>query len=209
MFSAQDLSNSSEDDCPRWNFPSSTYEDLSTYYMKHLNGRPKAVGITISPCDKWYNSTRPCEQLDQFYNMLLRHADRIFKHYIFTAGLNHNGNIHIHGAYIVSDTKRYYDFWLPRAKRLGIPKYAVRFNKCEVLDTAWFDYLIKNADECIGIGIEELPIIIHRDEGFIYVRKLSTYTRLIRLNKRKRIDKEKPVYTFFSYDDASSDESIN
>jgi len=167
----------------------------------------QARGITISPCDKWYNSTRPCQQLDQFYNTLLRHCDRVFKRYVFTAGMNTNGNIHIHGAFTIRDRKFYHDVWLPKAKRLGIPKYAVKFNSHEELDEKWLEYLKKNADECEDIGIEDVPIIFCSSNPFTYVRKLSSYTRLIRLNKRKRID-NKPKYTFFALDENSSDDSI-
>lgn len=210
MFSAQDLSDSRSESAHicgqiKSNFCCSRADVELTYERIRIGG---GIAITISPDPAWYVSTDPERQYDQLWNMLLRHSNKVFKRYIFTPGLTKQGNIHVHGAFVIGDRKKYYKFWLPKAKRLGIPKYAVKFNSKE-LDDNWLEYLYKNHDECVGI-IDECPIIFTENTSFIYARKLKTYSRLVRLNKRKKVEKKPiPMYTLFGLDDVASDDSIN
>lgn len=163
----------------------------------------KIYAITINPDPKWYNSTSIDQQYDQLWNMLLRHCRKIFKDYIFTTELTEQGNVHVHGVFTLRDTKKYFKFWLPKAKRLGIPKYCVKI-KTGVITVDWLEYMLKHHYKMIDM-FDELPSTHTSLSEFTYVRKLTTYTRLARLSKRKKIP-EKPKYTFFCYDDPSDSE---
>lgn len=210
MFSAQDLSDSCSDEphlCgSHTNFCCSN-DDVYDEYYKHLCNNKKSLGITISPDEKWFNSTDPNKQWDQLWNMLLRHCPKVFKHYVFTCGMTKRGNIHVHGAFTIRDTKKYYGFWLPKAKRLGIPKFAVKFNSQDKLDEKWLEYIYDNHNQCKDV-ITDLPVIFTSTSDYVYVRKLATYSRIYRLNKKKRVERPN-IYTLFGLDEPSDDESIN
>lgn len=84
--------------------------------------------LTWSPNPVRYLSKEPRKQYKQLLRNYLVKVCMCFGKYCFAPELNKNGNVHIHGWFVLGKyphndgLKKWYTFWLPKLKRIGFVK---------------------------------------------------------------------------------------
>lgn len=110
------------------------------------------LAFTWTPNPIKYPSSQPRQQ----YKCLLKHillaASKYFRLFVFVPELNTNGNVHIHGWYIIKDRIAYFKHFLPRCKQLGYVLVKKGIN------TEWFDYVNKDVDDTVDVIGADLPV---------------------------------------------------
>lgn len=85
--------------------------------------------FTWTPNPKKYRSTNPrCQWKQLCKGYLVSATCRCFEKYCLLPELNTNGNVHVHGWFILKDYSKWFSFWLPKIKRVGYVKI------CEATD---------------------------------------------------------------------------
>lgn len=108
--------------------------------------------FTWTPDPMKYPSSDPRSQYKCLLNYILLVAFKYFKYFCFVPELNTNGNVHIHGWYIIKDNIAYYKSFIPKCKRLGFVLIKKKVNE------KWFDYVNKEIDLTINVIGEDMPI---------------------------------------------------
>lgn len=108
--------------------------------------------FTWTPDPVKYPSGSPRRQYKMLLNWILLTAFKYFDKFVFIPELNKNGNVHIHGWYLLRDKIAYYKHFLPRCKQLGWVLVKDKVND------GWFEYLEKELDQTIEILGNDLPI---------------------------------------------------
>lgn len=96
--------------------------------------------FTWVPDPARYPSYDAKAQYKLLLSWVLLTADKYFSKFGFCPELTENGNIHIHGWFVIKDKIKYYKWFLPRCKRLGY--VCVKKSPNE----KWFEYTDKDID---------------------------------------------------------------
>lgn len=172
----------------------------ATKYFDSYDDIDKAncIAFTWNPDPARYPSYEPMKQ----YECALRHGFnhnliKIFRKFYFTPELTTNGNIHIHGMYIIKDPYKYYNVFLPRLKKLGLVllKTVFKFDR-------WKEYLLEDLDIMSNVlDVSRIPFPIHEqswsyDSQFF---KQDSNKRLLKVLpvKRTKADVKKKITDFF------------
>lgn len=110
------------------------------------------IAFTWSPDPSKYPSSEPRKQYKSLLSHILLSAFKFFRLFCFIPEINTNGNVHIHGWFIVKDKIAYYKYFLPRCRQYG---YVVLKSK---VDKQWFNYCNKEIGDSIEIIGEDMPI---------------------------------------------------
>lgn len=110
------------------------------------------VAFTWSPHPDKYPSYEPRKQYKSLLKHILLCANKWFRIFCFIPEINKNGNIHIHGWYIIKDNIAYFKHFLPRCRQLG---FVLLKHK---VDHAWFDYCDKEVSLTIQVVGDDLPV---------------------------------------------------
>lgn len=121
-------------------------EDLDEIDMTNV------MAFTWSPDPVKYPSSEPRKQYKSLLKHILLNSNKYFRQFCFVPELNINGNVHIHGWFIIKDKIAYYKHFIPRCKQYGYVLIKKEINN------KWFDYLTKEIEETVGILGEDLPI---------------------------------------------------
>ena len=111
-----------------------------------------AIAFTWCPNPVKYHSIDNKKQYIQLLKHILRHSHTFFSAFCFVPELTKEGNIHIHGWYVLKDKIAYYKRFLFKCRQLGFIK--IKSN----VDKGWFQYLRKDNETMIGVLGEKIPI---------------------------------------------------
>lgn len=122
--------------------------------------------------------------------MLMKHilvcANIFFSKFLFVPELTQEGNVHIHGWYIIKDKIAYHKRFLPRCKELGWiklkqrPKYKITVE--------WFQYVEKSIPDMQEVIGYDIPIVFTHRSSLRYLKKFRQSM------KPKPIREIKPKY---------------
>lgn len=110
------------------------------------------VAFTWVPNPNRYNSVIPKCQYKALLGHVLLASNRVFSDFKFFPELTKEGNIHIHGTFIIKDYVKYYKYFLPKCKQFGFVKV-----KCKDVDEKWDEYIEKDEDMMTEI-LADLPV---------------------------------------------------
>lgn len=144
-----------------------------------------AYAFTWTPNPSKYPSSIPRKQYKSLLQYILLSSYKFFKYYCFVPELNMNGNVHIHGWFIIKDKIKFYKHFLPKCKQYG---YVLVKNN---INEKWFDYCNKEIDDVIQILGDDLPIPLTHLNNQAYIpekgnRRVQSYN--IKLQKRISVD---------------------
>lgn len=106
-------------------FTSFAEEAESDIYNTDISDR-KLKLITWTPDPSRYPTTKPHEQYKIILQLILLQSHKVFSTFALTPELNENGNIHIHGWFVLSDSVKFYKYYLPKMRGFGY----VKVDKC-------------------------------------------------------------------------------
>lgn len=118
--------------------------------------------------------------------------DYVFEDYVFLPEVNTNGDIHIHGMYLVKDKIKYYKWFLPACKQWG-------FVMCKQgkVDEKWETYIYKDIflmiDMLPGLPVPLNPISREEYSAWKEVKVKTT----MRLTKKKYIRHKGKITDYF------------
>lgn len=131
--------------------------------------------ITWAPNPARYPTNTPSDQYKVLLDLVLFNTYKVFKTFAFTPELSQQGNIHVHGFYVIKDIVKYYKWFLPKIKTFGIVK--ITRVKRKYADHV-LSYLSKDIEMMNRILEDKLPIpLTHKNEVL--------YRRMFRLTKKK------------------------
>lgn len=130
--------------------------------------------FTWSPDPARYPTNKPSEQYKILLDLVLIHSYKCFKTYAFSPEMNDNGNIHIHGWYVIKDAVKYFKWFLPKCKSFGF----VRINKMKN-KSALAEYYKKDIEVMQDV-CDPYPVPLTHYNNECY-RKFSTSKKRLRL----------------------------
>lgn len=120
------------------------------------------IAFTWTPDPQKYVSSEPRKQYKTLLDYILLSAYKYFRLFVFVPEMNANGNVHIHGFYVVKDKIAYLKQFLPKCKQLG-------FTLCKTkVDIKWFEYCKKDIEVTIGVIGDDLPIPLTQNNVHAY-----------------------------------------
>lgn len=137
----------------------------------------EGIAFTFNPNPQNYTSHNPSSQWAQALNcMRCKRLPDIFENYIFVPELTMQGNVHVHGWYIVKDDDLYHNYWLPTLKRHGlvllkankpmVPRHddeqhdAQHMYAHNSVNDGWLDYIYEDVPLMDTIMEKWLPISV-------------------------------------------------
>lgn len=111
-----------------------------------------ALAFTWTPDPMKYPSSEPRKQYKCLLKHILLSAFKYFRVFCFVPELNLNGNVHIHGWYIVKDKIGYFKNFLPKCRQLGFVLIKNKINE------QWFEYVNKEIDDSLQVIGDDMPI---------------------------------------------------
>lgn len=108
--------------------------------------------FTWVPNPAKYPSSEPAKQYKSLLNHVLLSSFKFFRLFCFVPELTENGNIHIHGWFIIKDRVAFYKIFLPKCRQYGFT--LIKTN----VDEDWFDYVSKDMSTTIDVVGEDLPV---------------------------------------------------
>lgn len=102
-------------------FTSFAEEAESDIYDTDISEK-KVKLFTWTPDPSRYPTSKPHEQYKIILQLILLQSHKVFSTFAFTPELNDNGNIHIHGWYVIKDKVKYHKYYLPKMKGFGYVK---------------------------------------------------------------------------------------
>jgi len=139
------------------------------------------IAFTWTPNPIRYPSSECRKQYKCLLDYILLSSFKYFSKFCFIPEINLNGNIHIHGWYIVKDRIKYYKFFLPKCKSLG---YVLLKHK---VDDGWAAYLEKDLFETVQIVGMDLPVPLTHNNNKSYVHLKTYQKRRIKVQPRPLI----------------------
>lgn len=129
--------------------------------------------FTWTPHPDKYPSVIPRKQ----YKCLLKYvllggAPRCFRTFMFVPEINENGNVHIHGWYVIKDNIAYWKSFLPKCKRMGYVKV-----KKGNIDDKWCSYLQKDANDTAQTVGEDMPVPLCDSNYKSYIKDVARAPR--------------------------------
>lgn len=144
--------------------------------------------FTWNPDPNRYPTTKPHEQYKILIDLLLINSSKVFSRFAFTPELTLNGNIHIHGWFVIKDKYKYFKWFLPKCKSFGFVKIDKMKSK-----NALEEYYKKDINHMNELMNEyDLPIPLTHDN-------IDAYKILPKSTKRLRLickHKCRPKYKF-------------
>lgn len=116
--------------------------------------------FTLNPDPSRYNSDDPVVQYEQLLQDIFlkeKHMCATFSVYAFVPEMTENGNVHIHGYYIVKDRVKYYRWFLPKCKSWGYIKV-----KTTNVNKKWLTYCQKEVME--HYPLFDPPYVLETDQ---------------------------------------------
>lgn len=150
------------------------------------NAMPQGtIAFTLNPNPAAYRSPIPSDQYRAllhalFANKQIRHT---FETFTFFPELTVAGNVHIHGYYVIRDPIKYYNWFLPAAKRLG---YCCI--KGRDITEKWAEYCTKSFSAIRDLMDDDLPIPIDNASQPLYKKILKAkYTLALKGYGKPRV----------------------
>lgn len=140
--------------------------------------KTNVIAFTWSPDPNKYPSTEPRKQYKCLLKHILLSSYKYFRLFCFVPELTLQGNVHIHGWYVISDRIKYFKHFLPACRQYGFVKI-----KDHVTDD-WYKYIEKSVSETIQILGADLPIPITHKSVRAYAH-LFNKGRAIKYARRK------------------------
>lgn len=143
-------------------------KDLCRYEWNDLDeiDQTNVIAFTWTPNPGCYPSSECRAQ----YKVLLQHillcSYKFFTKYMFIPEINLNGNVHIHGWFIIKDKISFYKQFIPRCKQLG---YVLLKNKN--INIEWEKYCEKDLTPTIEILGFDLPIPLTQHNNKMYIEE--------------------------------------
>lgn len=113
--------------------------------------------FTWTPDPAKYPSYIPRKQYKSLLKHVLLTAYKYFSKFVFIPELNENGNVHIHGWFIIKNRIGFYKNFLPKCKEYGYTLVKDKYHD-KSIDKGWFDYCSEEIEETVSIVGKDLPI---------------------------------------------------
>lgn len=137
--------------------------------------------FTWTPDPNRYPTSKPHEQYRILLDLVLLKFDKVFSTFACSPELNCNGNVHIHGWYVVKDPVKYFKWLLPKMKGLGFVKVSAANSK-----KALSDYYKKDIDLMNQLMDEyDLPIPLTHVNCHDY--KMMPKKKQLKLTVKKKV----------------------
>lgn len=143
------------------------------------------VLFTWNPNPAFYPTTSPRDQYKILLDLMIKNCKQLFSSFAFAPELTHDGNVHLHGWYVVKDKVKYFKYFIPKLKSLGFMKLAKMKNKNAL---SW--YYKKTIEEMNAIIGDDLPIPLTHQNVEAYLE-----TGLYKIKKRLQHYKRKKLHT--------------
>lgn len=125
--------------CPKTTPRDSYYGGFADEASGDIYDTDYVVAFTLSPDPNRYPTNDPGDQYRILMPYIFKGIKNIFSTFCFTPELTQNGNIHIHGWYVVLDKIKYFKYWLPKVKQLGR-------TDIQKMGKGWLDYCKKDME---------------------------------------------------------------
>lgn len=144
------------------------------------------VAFTLSPDPRKYGTTDPIKQYALLLTRIFGNSKAMcatFRDYYFVPEINDNGNVHIHGYYVIKDLVKYYRWFVPACKRwISIPSCLVIKTKRITYD--WVEYCHKDFMKNIDL-FGKLPYPIQNGSNFVSMNVMKRHMTLVPAYKNR------------------------